>query len=248
MKKNKRRCFTLLETMIALALLSVLITFLLGFYWEIESIHSELIKQRRENFRLLYVQNRLKSVLSNTSFASQNQSPLVGKKKYIFFVSQDSTSAFKENSLVLIYNNGVADPAFSQDILGRLYLDREGRFCLARWPQPKMWMAQGHQLEFSPINREVLMENVETLTFEFYMPPDKTKDHSIVVTKVTQGNEETSPYLGAWQKEWPITHTTIPAMVKVTVEQKMLGGNGHSQKHQFVVPLNAFSQPVLYKE
>jgi len=244
--KKKRRFFTLLETMIALALLSVLIAFLLGFYSEIESIHSELGKVRRENFRLLYIQNRLKEVLSTTSYAFDKK-PFLEKKQFVFFTSKDTNAALRENSLVFIYNNGIAHPFFSQNVLGRLYLDGEGRFCLANWPQPQKWVKEGHLLEFSPINKEILLENVASLSFDFYMPPDMENIMVVNPSEIQKGQTVTRPVAG-WQKdgEWLITHDVLPALVKVTVVQNPTPVNKQGASHHFIVPLNSFSKPVIY--
>jgi Prokaryotic N-terminal methylation motif len=234
MRWRKKRCFTLLETVVAMALLSLLISFLLGFYSELESMHSELVKERRENFRLLYVQHRLKNVLSQATRRTRNEKALLDSRYLLFFMGKDGSSAFRDGGLV------------SQDVLGRLYLDNHGRFCLATWPEPSKWLQEGHQLEFSPVIREVLLENVESLAFEFYMPPDKSQDNAIETKMVSAGHEKTYPQLGEWQAEWPITHDTLPALVKVVVQQKAVEGKPRPAPEWFIIPINEFDKPVLY--
>lgn len=231
-----KKYFTLIEVIIALTLISILMTFLFGFYQNMTVVQNGLDKTREENFRRLYLQQRLTDILSTASVEEN----LFGNRELIFYTTKDENTSMLENSLILIYNNGVnALPWFSGTVLGRLYLDKNGRLCLTTWPSPALWKKEGKVLDKLPSKREILLEDVQNLSFEFYVPPI-AEEVKVKPKEVTTGREKIEPAPGEWHKEWPDAYRELPALVKVVVETESM------DKFIFVIPVANFGRPIIY--
>lgn len=163
-KVVRRQCITLIELLVAMLLLSLLITMLLSFYSDIHIIDSLLEKNRVQAFEVRYAQTRLWTIFSTAV-------PI--KDKTTFFFTEEENSPFaKGKSLTFTYDNGaVFESSFSTLVLGKIYLDTQGRLCIATWPLPH----KGAPFP-PPMKKEVLMEQMEKLDFEFFIPVDKMKE------------------------------------------------------------------------
>lgn len=171
--KIQRRHITLLELLIATALTVVILSTLSYFYRQVTVINVEMDKTQNESFKKRYVENRLASVLPK-SISSTDIS-----NDFHFFSSPDLGALFKEgsDSLVFSFDNCVRlDKDMSYHVIGRLFLDTEGNLTLATWPVPKRWKED----EPIPISKEILLDHIETLEFQFYVPPQKTTRQEII--------------------------------------------------------------------
>jgi type II secretory pathway pseudopilin PulG len=192
-KLHKRPNMTLLEVLIAMTLLSFLLLFIFSFFRDLSKIDQWAHVQQFNTFQMRYGEYRLGYIFSKLINEGDR-----AKKGTIFRCdSSQKTEGFsKFPSLIFKYNNGPRlDPDFSGDLLGRLYLNEDKQLCLASWPlfsqQPQASM-----------RKEILMENIESLKFEFFKTP-------------LQSQAEPSAISG-WQDEWS-DQSKFPGLIKVHV-------------------------------
>lgn len=171
--KIKRHYMTLLELLVGMALTMLLLTTITFFYQEIDHLNTNSERMQKQTFQLEYLENRLSTVIPKILSGTTNNPP-------IFFTSNDLNGLLAANSpsLVFTYETGAdLDDKRAVDALGRLFLDKQNRLSLATWPDPDDWeesnLPSGHL--------EVLLENVEAITFSFYVAPDR--DRSLVDLK-----------------------------------------------------------------
>lgn len=236
MKKIQRRRVTLLEVLIALSFTVVVLMILVYFYQQISLVDLELEKSQKQNFQMRYVENRLMKILTKAQKS---------KKDFFFYTSPDLSLLFKDRnvSLVFTFDNGVVvDKQFSNLNLGRLYLDKNGKLMLASWPAPSRWPSHGNP----PLHKEILMDNVESMSFEFFIPPEREEKNPQLVEKQqpkplpkkeeNKSKEEPSQpgkpvkdesgYMepepkGTWVKEWKQEYKQLPAMIKIHLKRKI---------------------------
>lgn len=229
---------TLLETLIALSLLSFLLVIIFGFFRQLSTMSIASEQSQKESFQMRYVESRLTYIFER--IVNERD-----KGRDFFFYTQPPSDAFAESaSIIFTFDNGVrSDPLFSGDVVARLYLDRQGsnssasqsdkscsRLTLAIWPL----YAENPQ---ESVVKEVLLENVKGVLFEFYSPPirqsnskDVSGTHLIQTTgaALKSSNEsltspsvkEIEPESDMWyQNEWLIGFNQMPSIVRMTVTQ-----------------------------
>lgn len=198
MKHRNRRHVTLIELLIALTLMSILITALLGFYSYVETSHADISEVRAQNFQFLYTQSRFNATLQRAILKRQNET-------FWFYTTSDGENP----ELVFVYDNGVdGDPTFASFVLGKLYIDADNRLCLATWPLPK------HNFDIGPpMRKEVLLRDVDAIKFSFYRPPRRDiEERRIDIAQDSEYNQ--------WHQEWPTDSDALPAIARVTVTLK----------------------------
>jgi type II secretory pathway component PulJ len=239
-----RHFFTLLETLIALALTTLALSTLLFFYREIVTLNNKADEMEKESFQLRYVESKLSFIFPRT--ISQKN-----KKDFFFFTSQDPGGLFASGnpqSLVFTFDRGVnLSKQFSNLVLSQMYLDTNHRLVLATWPAPSRWAEGGHiQMKF-----EVLMENVDALKFWFFIAPNKKwKDKGTSSQTNPQTNPPTNPPTnkvevvvnpspeGGWIDHWSQDFKQLPAIIKMEIKRK-------GKTEFFTFPLsNCKRQPV----
>lgn len=172
-KIRRQAYMTMLEVLIAISLLAVLLSALLGFYQQIEKFQQKITQQKQENFRYFYLQYRLGQVLPKilNNFPLDKDTKSHKLKKFYLY-SSNRGNAIKNNSLVFVFDNGIdGNPLFSNRDIGRLYIDKDSNLCLSVWPAPI-------EVDSSnpPMRQEILLDKVSSLSFEFYLPPRPNKD------------------------------------------------------------------------
>lgn len=237
MIRCRKRPTTLLEVLIAMALTVAVLTTLTFFYREVSVIDSEIDKVRAEQFKLRYVENRLGNILP-MAVSEKNK-----KKDFVFFSVDDAGLTLPgTQSLIFTYDNGVSlDPPFSNHVLGRLFVDPEGRLTLMYWPSPKRWESGGTV----PMKKEVLLEHVDALSFAFFVPVDEppepaAPDAQATETPTPQTQGELSPQL------WDNAFQRLPTMIKVLLELKD-PKSGELREMTFVFPLPNTRYHVVYQ-
>src|SRR5262249_42173101 len=97
-------------------------------------------------------------------------------------------------SIVFTFCNGVRpNPDFSGNVIARLYVDNDQNFCLAIWPNKTTEKVK-------PMIKEILLENVEKVSFEFYRPD-------------IQGVKQENP---GWQNDW-LKDQKLPGMLRINL-------------------------------
>lgn len=168
MRFIKRRCFTLLELLIALGLTAMLLTVVTGFYQQVQFLDSKAEGDRNENFKIRYAETRLAKVLTNAL------SEYSSKRNFYFFTSKHLQGLTSPNnpSLVFVYHNGPSmNPDIANTALARLYVNNDNQLCLASWPAPNRW--KSHLPDTA--KTEILLDNVENLSFSFYVAPKRNR-------------------------------------------------------------------------
>lgn len=240
-----RRHFILLEVLISMALTMILISILLIFYTNINQLNSALEKRQEYSFRKLYLSTRLASILPRA--LSQND---LGKD-FFFFTSPASDSFTKSGTTALMFSfdNGVKlDPHFANHVLGRLYLDNEGKFNLAIWPSPARWT----DVTIPPIKKEVLLEHVENVAFEFYLPPSKNREivwqkHSPLITVKHMDLLKLSA-IGEWKHEWQQEYEALPYLVRITITMNPIATpQGEPAQFTLIYPLPSSPFMIMYE-
>lgn len=220
--KIRKSHLTLIEVMIALTLLSLLLTTLFGVYQHIESLHQLLHKDQKTGLRMLYVQHRLSEVIPNA---------VSRKVKEAYFYNTSNPY----NSLVFVYDNGAdPNPKFSGYVLGRLYLDPQSKLCLVTWPSVKTDSNANPEMR-----KEILLEKVKDLSFSFYVPP---KEEKLTVDPAKTNERPTQ-----WYPDWPMEmvntdEISLPGMIKIKIQVE---GN---QEITFAFVLPNSERSIMYVE
>ena len=218
LQKIHRRFVTLLEVLIAMGLITILLTVLLGIYGQTVRTQQHVEQALQSNFQLLYAQFRLNQVIPTII------NPVDDKDHYGYaFYTQDS------DSLVFTYDNGTGSGTFfSNEVIGRLFLDENKRLMFLTWPVPKRYP----DVE-PPVRTEVLLENVDELSFNFYRPvPIENKRLAI-------SSERATGEYGDDFDTWNADEEDIPAIIRIYVTIK-----GRQVEYAFL--LSNASTPVSY--
>jgi type II secretory pathway component PulJ len=198
----KRHYVTLIEVLIATVLTMILLTAITFFYRQISIINMESEKLQKEQFRSAYLEKRLSSIIP------QIISPTDLHQDFYFFTS-DVFAQDGNQSLCFTYNGKVKmESSDANHQLGKLYVDNK-KLILASWPSPNTFGQQAY-VDF---RKEVLMEDVTSLSFEFYVPPKK--DRTDVVGSSQTGTDPTPE--NHWHKTWNYRYNQLPAMIKIHI-------------------------------
>jgi hypothetical protein len=236
--KLKRRYMLLVELLIAMSLTMVILSMMLVFYDQVDRANTALEKEQNQSFRKLYLSTRLAAVVPKAIAVNDSD------KDFFFFSSTgiDSFALPGTSSLVFSFDNGVKlDPQFSNHVIGRLYVNHKRELCLATWPSSNRWQENG----IPPMKNEVLFDNVDALSFEFFVPSSKDRQKILENNKLKFAKNEALPVevAGSWKTEWHQEYKDLPAMIKI-----IIGVNSPQQQKEIILayPLPKSSQIILY--
>jgi len=229
-----RRLFTLIEVIIALSLTAIVMTSLTYFYMQIQEINNKTENSLREIYRFSYLESRLANVIPK---AISECSP---KNDFAFFTTLGNSSEYFKHgtsNLIFTYDNGIdLNKQFSNHVLARLFLDNQNRLVLATWPSFKRWKAGTNP----PMKKEILLENVDNLTFSFFIPP--TMDRTRVI-KISENVKKKKLFIpgpaGSWVTDWKSEYYELPAMMKVQIQTK-------GENMVFTFPLPNSNNVIFY--
>jgi hypothetical protein len=166
LKVTRKNFQTLIEVIIAMALAVMVLSALTFFYQQVDSLNTQMDKIQREIFQMRYLENRLIDIFSQVCSKD--------KQKNFYFFSSPDNALFKPgtSSLTFCFDNGISlDKPFSGEVLGRFFLNSANQLILAMWPTPNSW----DQHIAPSMKKEILLENVEDLSFEFFIAPEKKR-------------------------------------------------------------------------
>lgn len=204
----RRSFMTLLETLIAISILSVVLVFVFGFFRELSELTRMSEKSQKESFQNRYLESRLGYIFERV--VNENSTT---KRSFFFYTEPPVRDRWITTSLILTFNNEVRlDPNFSGDVLGRLYVDTDNQLRLAIWP---LHVEDPHE----SMQEEILLENVADVNYFFYAAPQRIQDDKEIHTGHIINPEKTIPEKDKWhENEWPITYEQMPSIVKMVIE------------------------------
>lgn len=125
--KRCKRTFLLLEILVALSLMAILLSLLLSFMVQSVKVEARIEKARKVLIQRQNLQIRLQDIFTSLSPGSSGRFLYTQKFPKEEFVS-----------LVASFDNGIdVDPAFSGDVIGRIYVDENKDLCFACFPGEK---------------------------------------------------------------------------------------------------------------
>lgn len=220
---------TLMEVLIATFLTMILLTTITFFYRQVTLMSKESEKLQHERFKLAYTEKRLFNVIPRII------SPTNINNDFYFYTSE----ALQNNStsLVFTYDHRISlGKNQSNHQLGRLYIDDKNRLILSSLISPKLW-------ELNPnltLKKEVLMDNVSNLSFEFYVPSEKSATGML---KKVPASVEISPE-NSWHQSWKASYNQLPSMIKIHMIQKI---ENQEIPIVFAFPLPNSSKVIIYE-
>lgn len=250
---------TLLEVIIAAALTLMIMSTLLFFYRQLGEIGRDLDQAKEDNFKLRYAEARLSTVLPNIVWEKNKNKDFV----FFSFIDEGLGKADSQN-LIFTFDNKISlDKETANHVIARLFVDPKGRLILAYWPSPKRWV-DGTQPK---IKQEVLLDGVQGVSFEFFIPPDKKNEANAasqadevkeskpkkISEKVEsnrdapeeegkEGNVEPEPK-GDWRRQpWLMEFNKLPAMVRMIVKFQE-----DDQSITFVFPMSQSNVHPIYE-
>ena len=198
-----KRYMTVLESIIALFLLSGLLVILFGFFHELSVFNKLSKKVVQEGFQKRYIESRLSYVFSHIINERDTH------KKFYFYSLADENSRFP--SLIFTFDNeNVLDPYVSGDIVSRLFVNSNHQLCLAIWPILKL-KSQNREELISHQKVEILLDNVEDIKFSFLSGPE---------TNSSGKNAKDGPPKGQWLPNWEKSYKQMPVIVKIQITTK----------------------------
>lgn len=223
--KIKKKYFTLLETMISLALVSILLSSLTYLYYEINLLDLRAEKSEKKAFQLRYLEDRLFQLIPHI---------ISNKNKDFIFFSGSSCDHFNKPGnpyLLFSFDNSInlVDANFSNHVVGRIFLDKEGNLILAIVPSLD-------KVEFKdqiPISKEILFKNVKSLNFSFFSWSDSKE----------AGTYEFSPPKGEWVSYWKQEYHELPALLKMEITYLDLD---KEKKRIMIFPLSNAKYKITY--
>lgn len=197
----KKRSISLVELLIALGLLSLLLSTLFFWYRTLTTHHAEL--------------NRVKGPVSEERYAFQRLQKILPKAEKPFFQSDN-------NSLVFMFDRGVTpEPFLSGKVLARLYYEPATQSLkLGIWPDPKKTGGARQ-----PTKTLLLLDRVKDARISYYHPPDPFKK------PVSPEEVRHPRPIEDWQGTWLEQYEGLPAMIKVTIQREECPGlEGHEME------------------
>lgn len=221
----KKKPFTLIEVLIATTLTSVMLYMLLSIYSQCQKIDRQNSQTRQLSYEMQMLASKLSSIIPFTYYDH-------GKPNHYFFFTSNEPYNPNSQSLVFCFNNGSQyDKPFSSDVIARLYLDEQRHLALAIWPHKASWKEGSLPIA----KKQILLEEVEELSFEFFATPPKEFSS---IESLGQGVPDTTENLiSEWKKEYQ----TTPATVHIHITK-----NGETKTLSYAIIRRP--QPIIYQK
>lgn len=229
---QKRRFVLLLEMVIAMSLAITMLSMLSFFYYEVSLSNQMMDRMQNEQFQKRYFENRLASIFPKAI------APNDASKDFHFFTTQDSGGFSKPgtSNLIFSFDNGVQqDKEMSYHVIGRLFVDSEDNLVLVKWPAKKRWPEQG----MPAAHKELLLEDVDSLEFGFYVPVDRRKQKT-----EEKASKVPTEIRGTFSKTWSKEYHELPAIIRLQVGKKNREGKEEIWEAAFPIPNTSI--PITY--
>jgi len=204
--RNNKRYVSLIELLIAMTLTMLILSTLTYFYRNFDVLNRKSEENQKEQFQQTYLQTRLAAIVSRMT------GPTLGGKNFYFYTSQESSGMIQPGSthLTFLFHNYVMkEKEFGGHVLGKLFLDREGNFCLVFWPAPEAW----EKGQLPKMKKEILMEKVANVNFQFFNAPKRERSKWVPGSATAIRPESDALWLEGWEQKYK----HLPAMIKIKV-------------------------------
>ena len=188
--RRKKSPFLLLEILVALSLMTMLLSVLFSFLVQSLRVENKMEKARGLILERQNLQVRMQDILTSLR--------VTGKGAALYTQKFPKEERF---SLVTLFDNGIdPEPPFSGAVIGRIYLDEKHNLVLSYWPidseeKERTW------------RKEILFSNVSEMQF-FFLNPDEEK-HFIYTDR---------PKV-FWDRSWSKDKIAPPSMVRLMLKQ-----------------------------
>lgn len=190
--QRKKRALTLLETLIALSLTSLILSFLFSFLVETSRTEKKLEEARAKVTQRGYFQMRMQSLLSSIDKNSLDP--------FFYTTLLESSS---QPVLEVLFDHGIdPDPLFCGVLRGEIYLDEKNNLTLL----------------FKPLNpnhggterKEILFPKIRRFEMEFLGNTLASEKGSFRPVSTTVG----------WNQKWPKSNRQLPSIVRAYVYEE----------------------------
>jgi type II secretory pathway pseudopilin PulG len=162
--KHRLLTLTLLEVIIALALLAILLSVSFSFFRQISIKNIEIQKLKQKISERQHFQTRLSQVFSELTHDTSSSE--AGQESFCFY--SDSINESRSSALIFIFNQDIdTDPDFCNKVKAKLYLNLKKQLCLNIRPCHE-------QKTETAFREEVLLENIDAINFQFFDPEKNT--------------------------------------------------------------------------
>ncbi|GEM_PF-2097717 len=169
----RKRSLTLIEVLISASLLVLLLSTLFGTYFTFVKSQRVLEKRETQAFQELYLQTRLAEVFSKMAPEIVKGGAQKKEQSTYFYFSPASHGVEGTGSLTFTYFNGTgAGPDFSNQVIGKIFVDKAGRLILLTWPWIERELKQD-EIPGEKFRMEVLTKEITSATWNIYRAPTK---------------------------------------------------------------------------
>lgn len=189
----KKRFFTLIETIVALFLITIILTFLFGYFSKITKTEKEIEDIKNIVYQKNHLHIRLNNIFSQINIKDFDQSP--------FYTKYENE---KNLSLNLYFDNGVdPDPNFSDIIKAKIFIDKKKNLWLYIWARDK---------KIKDPKKELLLTNVDKIEYKFLASKD-IQIQKYIIDKITDD------YF--WYGFWPKDKKRPPSVILIKINEKL---------------------------
>ncbi|NGX52272.1 MAG: hypothetical protein KR126chlam5_00568 [Candidatus Anoxychlamydiales bacterium] len=186
----KKNNFTLLEVIISLFLITIIITFLFGFFSKIMNLEKNIEEKKTKILAINHAQVRLTQVFSNVY-----QSAFITKSPFFTKNSQNSKGLI----LYITYDNKIdSDPNFSLIVKAKLFVNDINELCLETYSRDEN---QGPRTE-------TLLKGVKRIKYKFLSNSD---------SKLKKYKSKKSLKNICWFNFWPKKAEILPSAIKIKI-------------------------------
>lgn len=194
MKLIKKNNFTLLEIIISLFLITIIITFLFGFFSKIMKLEKNIEEKKSKILAINHAQIRLTQVFSNIY-----QGDFITSSPFYTKNAQNTKGLI----LYISYDNKIdSDANFSLVLKAKLFVNENKNLCLETTSRD----------ENQKPRVEILLKNVKKIEYEFLSNSDlKLKKYKL---------DRISKNI-CWYKFWPKKAEFLPSAIKIKINNNL---------------------------
>lgn len=190
----KKRFFTLIEIIISLFLITIIITFLFGYFTKISKVELEIEKTKKIVYEKGNLHIRLNNIFAELYSKEINQNP--------FYTEFEKNT--KNICLNINFNNGVdPDPNFSDILKAKIFVNEKKDLILEIFSNDKKNKIP---------RREILFKNVDNLEYKFL----SNNDFQMKSYQIEQLSDS-----WFWYNFWPEEKKGFPSVIYMKLNKDL---------------------------